>query len=80
MGEDKDNSIIKSRNLNTTALQSKQPVEHWADIITHDPSVMINDIKLRYLCRNKLPRIIFVLMHSNDYVINVLSIRPRIRR
>ena len=40
VGEDKDNHyIIKSSNQNTTALQSKQPVEHWADIITHDPSV-----------------------------------------
>ena len=41
--------------------------------------VMINDIKLKYLCRNKLPRIIFVLMHGDDYVINVSSIRPRVQ-
>ena len=41
---------------------------------------VINDIKLRYLCRNKLPRIIFVLMHSDDYVINASSIRPRVQR
>ena len=41
---------------------------------------LINDIKLRYLCRNKLPRIILVLMHSDDYVINMSSIRPRVWR
>ena len=28
VGEDKDNSIIKSSNLNTEAQQLKQPVEH----------------------------------------------------
>ena len=39
VGEDKDNHIIKSSNQNTTALQSKQPVEHQADIIAHNPSV-----------------------------------------
>ena len=41
---------------------------------------VINDIKLRYLCRNKLPRIILVLMHGDDYVINTSSIRPGVRR
>ena len=41
---------------------------------------VINDIKLRYLCRNKLPRIIFVLMHGDDYVINVSSVRPGVWR
>ena len=41
---------------------------------------LINDIKLEYLCRNKLPGIIFVLMHGDDYVINTSSIRPRVRR
>ena len=39
VGEGKDNHIIKSSNQTTTALQSKQPVEHQADIITRDPSV-----------------------------------------
>ena len=37
--DDKDNHIFKSSNQNTTAPQSKQFVEHWADIITRDPSV-----------------------------------------
>ena len=32
--------------------------------------VVINDIKLEYLCHNKLPGIIFVLMHGADYVIS----------
>ena len=41
---------------------------------------LINDIKLKYLCRNKLPRTIFVLMYDDDYVINTSSIRPRVRR
>ena len=41
---------------------------------------MINDIKLKYLCRNKLPRIIFVLMYGDDYVINASSIRPGVQR
>ena len=41
---------------------------------------LINDIKLKYLCCNKLPRIIFVLMHGDDYVINVSSIRPGVWR
>ena len=40
---------------------------------------VINDIKLKYLCRNKLPSIIFVLMYNNDYVINVSSIRLKVR-
>ena len=31
---------------------------------------MINGIKLEYLHRNKLPRIIFVLMCGSDYVIS----------
>ena len=31
-------------------------------------SILINGIKLEYLHRNKLPRIIFVLMCSSDYV------------
>ena len=39
-------------------------------------SVVINDIKLKYLYCNELPRIIFVLMYGDDYVINVSSIRP----
>ena len=38
-GEDKHNNIIKSSNLNTTVQQSKQPVEHQADIISHGTSV-----------------------------------------
>ena len=38
-GEDKDNSIIKSSNLNTEAQQPERPVEHQADIISHSPSV-----------------------------------------
>ena len=38
-GGDKNNHIIKSSNQNTMALQLKQPVKHWADTITHDPSV-----------------------------------------
>ena len=41
---------------------------------------MISGIKLRYLCRNKHPRIMFILMHGDDYVINVSSIRPGVRR
>ena len=41
---------------------------------------MINGVKLSYLCRNKLPRIIFVLMHGDDYVINASSISPGVRR
>ena len=41
---------------------------------------LINDIKLRYLCRNKLPRNISVLMRGADYVINVSSIRPGVWR
>ena len=31
---------------------------------------VINDVKLEYLCRNKLPGIIFVWMHGDDYVIS----------
>ena len=42
------------------------------DIKPESESSLINDIKLRYLCCNKLPRIIFVLMHGDDYVINTL--------
>ena len=38
-GEDKDNPIIKSSNLNTEAQQPKRPIEHQADIITHGASV-----------------------------------------
>ena len=33
---------------------------------------MINGIKLEYLCHNKLPRIIFVLMCGSDYVISCI--------
>ena len=40
---------------------------------------LINGVKLRYLCRNKLPRIILVLMYNDDYVINVSSISPGVR-
>ena len=39
VGEDKDNPIIKSSNLNTAVQQLKQPVEHQADIISCDTSV-----------------------------------------
>ena len=28
--------------------------------------ILINDIKLEYLCRNKLPGIVFILMHGDD--------------
>ena len=38
-GEDKDNSIIKSSNLNTEAQQLKRPVKNQADIISHSASV-----------------------------------------
>ena len=38
-GEDKDNHIIKSSNLNTVVQQLKQPVKHQADIISHGTSV-----------------------------------------
>ena len=38
-GEDKDNFIIKSNNLNTEAQQPKRPVEHQADIISCGASV-----------------------------------------
>ena len=41
---------------------------------------VINGVKLRYLCHNKLPRIILVFMHGDDYVINVSSISPGVRR
>ena len=41
---------------------------------------LISGIKIRYLCHNKLIRIIFVLMHGNDYIINMSSIRPGVRR
>ena len=41
---------------------------------------LISGVKLRYLCHNKLPRIILVLMYDDDYVISVSSIRPGIRR
>ena len=51
------------------------------DQLSSETSILvINNIKLRYLCRNKLPRIIFVLMHGNDYVINTSSIRLRVWR
>ena len=30
-------------------------------------------VKLRYLCHNKLPRIIFVLMYGHDYVISHIT-------
>ena len=38
-GEDKDNHIIKSSNLNTVVQQSKQPVKHQANIISRSTSV-----------------------------------------
>ena len=38
-GEDKDKSIIKSSDLNTGVQQSKQAVEHQADIISRSASV-----------------------------------------
>ena len=41
---------------------------------------LINDIKLEYLCHNKLPGIIFVLMHGDDYVINASLIRQGVQR
>ena len=43
-------------------------------------SAMISGVKLRYLCRNKLPRIILVLMYDDDYVINASSISPGVWR
>ena len=49
-------------------------------IATLSAKVLINDIKLRYPCCNKLPMIIFILMHGDDDVINVSSIRLRVRR
>ena len=55
-GEDKDNHIIKSTNQNTTALQSKQPVEHQVDIITCVPSVALgtsaNNKQVNEIMRN----------------------------
>ena len=53
-----------------------QGLSHWV----FSRVLVINDIKLRYLCCNKLPRIIFILMNGDDYVINTLLIRPRVRR
>ena len=41
MGEDKDNHIIQSSNLNTAVQKLKQPVEHQADIISHGASVAL---------------------------------------
>ena len=50
--------------------------ERWVAALLRS---LINDIKLKYLCRNKFPRIIFILMHGDDYVINTSSIRLRVQ-
>ena len=50
-------------------------VRIFITIQPHHP-FLINDVKLKYLCHNKLPSIIFILMYDNDYVINMLLIRP----
>ena len=42
--------------------------------------IVISGVKLRYLCRNKLPRIILVLMYDDDYVISTSSISPGVQR
>ena len=45
-------------------------VEHDDPISIPLACRVIIGIKLRYLCRNKLPRIIFILMCGSDYVIS----------
>ena len=54
---------------------SKLPVNFYGT-----EGLVINGVKLRYPCRNKLPRIILVSMHGDDYVINASSISPGVRR
>ena len=66
--EDEGRDYIKSGDIGN---------ESW---VCNDDQGLINGVKLRYLCRNKLPRIILVLMHGDDYVINGSSIRPGVWR